>query len=214
MARIFIFVTLTMAAAHAGGPHPWEAVVLDHCYDCHDSATPKGEVDLETALDQPLSVSAATWERALRQAGAHLMPPPDENQPGAEERTALVRLLERALDAHAANDPDPGRTATMRRMTRTEYRNVIRDLLALEIDPAEFLPPDQESHGFDNITVGDLPPGLLVRYLDAAQEIARRAGTDRIVTRRAHRAGATGPHPGHPPGGVAAGHPGRCGLSP
>src|SRR5262249_49517348 len=49
------------------------------------------------------------------------------------------------------------------------------DLLALEIDATALLPADEASHGFDNITVGDLSPTLLDRYITAAQKISRLA---------------------------------------
>ena len=71
--------------------------------------------------------------------------------------------------------PNPGRTETFRRLNRTEYQNTIRDLLALDVDVASLLPPDESSHGFDNITVTDLSPTLLNRYLSAAQKISRLA---------------------------------------
>ena len=83
--------------------------------------------------------------------------------------------LETALDRAAAERPNPGRTDTFRRLTRTEYQNAIRDLLALDIDAAALLPADEASHGFDNVTVGDLSPTLLDRYITAAQKISRLA---------------------------------------
>jgi hypothetical protein len=64
---------------------------------------------------------------------------------------------------------------SIRRLTRTEYRNAIRDLLAVEINVSDLLPADESSHGFDNITVGELSPTLLSRYLSAAQKISRLA---------------------------------------
>ena len=69
----------------------------------------------------------------------------------------------------------PGRTATIRRLTRTEYQNAIRDLLALDVDVASLLPADESSYGFDNVTVGDLSPTLLDRYVSAAEKISRLA---------------------------------------
>ena len=68
-----------------------------------------------------------------------------------------------------------GRVDTLRRLNRTEYQNAIRDLLALEIDASKLLPADESSHGFDNITVGELSPVLLNRYISAAQKISRLA---------------------------------------
>ena len=64
---------------------------------------------------------------------------------------------------------------TLRRLNRTEYQNAVRDLLALDVDAASLLPPDDSGHGFDNVTVGDLPPTLLDRYISAAQKISRLA---------------------------------------
>ena len=86
-----------------------------------------------------------------------------------------MAALEAELDRAAAARPDPGRTATLRRLNRTEYQNAIRDLLALDIDAAALLPADEASHGFDSVTLGDLSPTLLDRYITAAQKISRLA---------------------------------------
>src|SRR5581483_4730002 len=75
----------------------------------------------------------------------------------------------------AAARPNPGHTETIRRLTRTEYQNAIRDLLALDIDAASLLPADEAGHGFDNVTVRELSPTLLDRYITAAQKISRLA---------------------------------------
>ncbi|MFT5303246.1 MAG: hypothetical protein ACI814_004065, partial [Mariniblastus sp.] len=77
--------------------------------------------------------------------------------------------------ARAASLPNPGRTGSVRRLTRAEYQNVMRDLVAINLDAKDFLPQDQSSHGFDNITVEELSPTLLNRYLTAAQKISRAA---------------------------------------
>src|SRR6185295_12327928 len=87
----------------------------------------------------------------------------------------VISFLEASLDRVAAASPNPGRTATLRRLTRTEYQNAVRDLLALDVDVASLLPPDESSYGFDNVTVGDLSPTLLDRYVSAAEKISRLA---------------------------------------
>jgi hypothetical protein len=75
-----------------------------------------------------------------------------------DERTyhAILTELEKALDAEAARHPNPGRTESLRRLNPAEYQNAIRDLLALDIDARALLPKEDASHGFDNVTVGDL----------------------------------------------------------
>ena len=79
------------------------------------------------------------------------------------------------LDEHANAFPYAGRTLAIRRLTRTEYQNSIRDLLNIEFDVRSLLPADPSSDGFDNITVGDLSPLALERYLTAAQRVSRAA---------------------------------------
>jgi hypothetical protein len=103
------------------------------------------------------------------------MPPPTSTQPSESDRLAMLAWLETSLDAAAAAKPNPGRTETLRRLNRTEYQNSIRDLLALDIAVGSLLPPDESGHGFDNVTVGDLSPTLLSRYISAAQKISRLA---------------------------------------
>src|SRR5262249_2706242 len=59
---------------------------------------------------------------------------------------------------------------------RAEYANVVRDLLGVEVDSKEMLPPDEQAFGFENN--GDalsMQPALLDRYVSAAAAIARRA---------------------------------------
>src|SRR4029077_9579822 len=89
-----------------------------------------------------------------------------------DDRRALLLWLETSLDAASAARPNPGRTDTLRRLNRTEYQNAVRDLLALDIDAASLLPPDDSGHGFDNVTVGDLSPALLDRYISTAQKMS------------------------------------------
>ena len=163
--------SLTAAAAQ----HPWEPLVNRYCLECHDADSTKGDLDLEAALDAPLAEQTTVWENVVRQLRARQMPPLGEERPSKSDYSENATLLEDALDQHASTNPDPGATATLRRLTRTEYQNAIRDLLAVEIDAKSLLPPDQSSHGFDNITVGDLPPALLERYISAAQKIASQA---------------------------------------
>src|SRR5262249_48936614 len=88
---------------------------------------------------------------------------------------AVLSQLETALDRAASINPNPGRTDTVRRLNRTEYQNAIRDLLSLDIDAAALLPADESSHGFDNVTVKELSPTLLERFITAAQKSSRLA---------------------------------------
>src|SRR5262245_6891441 len=146
-----------------------------YCVTCHNQrlvtgGLPLDEVDVANPGDR-----AEIWEKVVRKLRAGMMPPPNVPQPSIEDRQALVSWLETSLDRAAAAKPAPGRTETLRRLNRTEYQNAIRDLLSIDIDAASLLPPDESGYGFDNVTVGDLPPTLLDRYISAAQKISALA---------------------------------------
>jgi hypothetical protein len=149
--------------------------IESHCLDCHDQATRQAGLDLKLLLAEDVASHAEAWEKVVRKLTARQMPPDDAERPDERDYDGAVSWLESSLDAAAARSPNPGRTETFRRLNRTEYRNVIRDLLALEVDTASLLPADESSHGFDNITVGDLSPTLLRRYVSAAERISRLA---------------------------------------
>ena len=133
-------------------------------------------------------------------------------RPAEPAATALVSYLETSLDAAAVAVPNPGRPA-LHRLNRAEYANAIRDLLALEVDPAVLLPPDDSSDGFDNnADVLGVSPALLERYLAAARKIGSLALGDpqaspstRCLPRAAGHVAAPAPR------GSAARHARRAG---
>lgn len=180
--RLTIFTALLMATSSAAVaaeslpmPPQFVELVATYCLDCHNAVDAASDVDLESLSDRPQRQRQTVLEQAIRKLRAGQMPPPDATQPDREQLERALASLETVLDRHAAEHPEPGRTETLRRLTRYEYQNAIRDLLALEIDAEALLPKDEVSHGFDNITVGELSPTLVNRYLAAAQKISRLA---------------------------------------
>ncbi|MES2594164.1 MAG: DUF1592 domain-containing protein [Verrucomicrobiota bacterium] len=169
------FFLLTCLAVPALAVSPPRAVLERFCIDCHDADTKKGDMDLSAILTDDISHHPEVWEAAIKQLNARHMPPAGKKRPDEAAYAATVQQLASALDAHAAEHPSPGKAPTLRRLTRAEYQNAVRDLLAVDFDAQAALPADESSHGFDNITVGDLPPALLDRYITAAQKIAREA---------------------------------------
>ncbi|HEY2414583.1 MAG TPA: DUF1592 domain-containing protein [Pirellulaceae bacterium] len=146
-----------------------------HCVDCHDKTTKAGGLDLDEAADVGIERNVEVWEKVVHKLAARQMPPREAKKPTEAEFNGAIALLETSLDKLAAANPNPGRTETFRRLNRTEYQNTIRDLLELDVDVTAMLPADESSHGFDNITVADLSPTLLNRYVSAAQKISRLA---------------------------------------
>lgn len=153
----------------------FRALVAEHCFDCHDADSTKGDLNLEAISSQPTSQHSEVWEKVVRRLRARQMPPAGKNRLDEATYNTLLSELEGSLEKLAAQHPQPGRIDTLRRLNRTEYQNAIRDLLALDIAATTLLPADESSHGFDNITVGDLSPTLLNRYITAAQKISRLA---------------------------------------
>src|SRR5690606_34921582 len=105
-----------------------------------------------------------------------IMPPPDNEQPTEEQRQLLLGWIEsHALTVDCDGPVYPGRV-TLRRLNRNEYNRTIAQLTGVDFRPADNFPSDDVGYGFDNIgDVLTLPPVLLERYLDAADEIVRRA---------------------------------------
>ena len=154
---------------------PFRKTVAQYCLGCHGSATKTAGLDLEGLAAAAVSHDTDAWEGVVRKLRGRQMPPVGMPKPSEAEYRAALQSLTSELDGLASSNPDPGRTPTFRRLNRTEYRNAIRDLLALQVNVDDLLPSDEASHGFDNITVSDLPPLLLERYVSAAEKISRLA---------------------------------------
>ena len=154
---------------------PFRKTIAQYCLGCHSSATKTAGLDLESLAAAAVSHDTDTWEGVVRKLRGRQMPPVGMPKPEESEYRAALQSLTAELDGLASSDPNPGRTPTFRRLNRTEYRNAIRDLLALQVNVDDLLPSDEASHGFDNITVSDLPPLLLERYVSAAEKISRLA---------------------------------------
>ena len=165
----------TLAQQPGTGAPPPGAFVNEYCVSCHSDSRKTAGLALDTLSAQSLDENAEVWERVVRKLRHRFMPPLGAPRPDESGYDAAVSSLETSLDRAAAATLNPGRTDTFRRLNRAEYQNAVRDLLALDIDVASLLPGDESSHGFDNVTVGDLSPTLLDRYISAAQKISRLA---------------------------------------
>jgi mono/diheme cytochrome c family protein len=172
---VFTLEARQSPADPASAPATHVSVVDEYCVSCHDEDKKKADLALDTVAADDVARHPDVWEKVVRKLRARQMPPVGKERPDEATYDAVIASLETSLDRAAAANPNPGRTAAIRRLTRTEYQNAIRDLLALDIDAASLLPADESSYGFDNVTVGDLSPTLLDRYVSAAEKISRMA---------------------------------------
>ncbi|MSV34181.1 MAG: DUF1592 domain-containing protein [Bryobacterales bacterium] len=177
-----LFVSGVLAAgapqqtsAGSGAVSANRALINQYCVACHNEKLKTAGIELTTPNVDNVAEHPEVWEKVLRKTRPRYMPPQGMPRPSEAAYDNLISYLERSLDQAETSKPNPGRTETFRRMNRTEYQNAIRDLLGLQMDVVALLPADDSSYGFDNVTVGELTPTLLERYLAVAQKISRIA---------------------------------------
>jgi hypothetical protein len=202
-AALFAFSTM-MAAGGAGQAQPAArpaaapppraaapdaAFLAQYCLTCHNDRVKAGSLTLAGLDAASVDGHAEVWEKVVRKLRTGMMPPEGVPKPPPAARAAFTTALETSLDRAAARRPDPGAPA-LHRLNRAEYANAIRDLLALDVDVAALLPPDDSAAGFDNIAdVLGVSPALIEGYAAAAASISRRAigsptiGLDRTTYR-------------------------------
>ena len=154
-------------------PATQRAIVDKYCAGCHNARVKSGGLMLDSLDLSRLWDHAEIAEKVVLKLRAGMMPPPRMPRPDRATLDGLIGWMESELDRHAApNLAAPG----IHRLNRTEYQNVVRDLIGLKIDAAKFLPSDNSTHGFDNIA-GALTtsPALMEAYLGAAGKISRLA---------------------------------------
>ncbi|MBZ5610448.1 MAG: DUF1592 domain-containing protein [Acidobacteriia bacterium] len=174
-------LTLSLRAATPSLPaaaKPYRALLDQYCVTCHNERAKTAGLMLDQADLSNVPAGSEVWEKVIRKLRGDAMPPPGLPRPDQTARENFVAWLETSLDRAAAAHPNPGRTA-VHRLNRAEYTNAIRDLLALDIDGASLLPPDDSGYGFDNnADVLSVSPMLAERYLSAARKISRIAVGD------------------------------------
>jgi hypothetical protein len=151
-----------------------ERALLDYyCVRCHSGLNAEGDMHLDKMDTAHFDKDSAKWEQVVRKMRAGMMPPSGNPRPAASAYESMIAFAETDLDRHKLTELQP---SGVHRLNRTEFANVIRDLLALEIDPAKFLPSDDSTRGFDNIAGAlSLSPALLEGYTAAAEKISRLA---------------------------------------
>jgi hypothetical protein len=159
-------------ASHAG-------LVEKSCLSCHNDKSRTAGLSLQGLSLANIPARAEIWEKVLRKVKSGDMPPATARvRPEPAEAQAFAAFLEATIDRAAVVNPNPGR-ATVHRLNRAEYSNAIRDLLAVDVKPGDWLPVDDSGYGFDNIAdVLSTSPALLERYMSAGRRVSRLAVGD------------------------------------
>jgi hypothetical protein len=151
-------------------------LVKQFCGGCHGASSPAGGLSLVTYKDGAAVLKARdVWERVASNVSTGTMPPAGAPKPTEAQKALIVSWIESTLSKADCVINDPGRV-TLRRLNRQEYNNTIRDLLGVDIRPADDFPSDDVGYGFDNIgDVLSLSPLLMEKYLTAAEKVAKAA---------------------------------------
>lgn len=155
-----------------------QPLLTKFCLDCHTGQDAEAGLDLEKFQTRSsILAQREHWEKIVKRIQIQSMPPKDADAlPTDKEREAILAWFDDALyGIDCSGEVNPGRV-TIRRLNRNEYNNTIRDLLGIDFKPARNFPSDDVGYGFDNIgDVLSLPPLLMEKYLDAAEEISEKA---------------------------------------
>jgi mono/diheme cytochrome c family protein len=175
MSQLALSSLLFLAAAAHAQPARMSAeaqreLVERYCAGCHNDRLKSGGFSLSELDLVHAEHSAPRAEKVVLKLRAGMMPPVGMPRPDRETVRRFVESLEAELDRDSAEHVNPGRPA-LHRLNRAEYGNSVHDLLDLDIDAAAYLPPDDMSHGFDNMAeVLNVSPALMAGYVRAAGE--------------------------------------------
>src|SRR5690242_2310102 len=151
------------------------ATVKTYCATCHNDRAKVGGVSFDGMTVESIAQHADVFEKAVRKVRGRVMPPPNARQPGGQAADALVAFLEQTLDKAEDQSHVPD-TMVLHRLNRKEYRNAVRDLLAVDFDATEVLPADDVAEGFDNIAAAlQVSPSFIEQYVIAARAVAVKA---------------------------------------
>jgi hypothetical protein len=174
---MLLLVCASFAPAQPPHPDPVRSLLNTYCTGCHNGKLKIAGLALDGAgAPQPAS-NPELWERVIARLRAGSMPPEGSPRPDAAAYQAVVRRLESEIDRAWAANPNPGKISAIHRLNRTEYRNAIRDLFAVDIDVRSLLPGDETADGsFDNFAdVLSISTAHLERYLSVARQVTRQA---------------------------------------
>ncbi len=156
---------------------PGQQLFADHCQKCHSGEKAKGDFEIKS-LSQDFSnrKNREMWLAVLEKLKSGEMPPKAKPRPPAQDVQALVGWIDaRAGAAEAARRAKEGRVV-LRRLNRAEYANTVRDLLGVDVDLTDLLPPDTSTSGFDNSAEAmHTSSYLMANYLEAADRVLEEA---------------------------------------
>ncbi|MEN8680963.1 MAG: DUF1592 domain-containing protein [Akkermansiaceae bacterium] len=169
-----------LGASFAGADSSSREIVGDflhnYCFDCHDTASEKGEREFES-LKIPLeSIQDLVAAREIiDQITLKEMPPRKKDQPSDEERLEVLGVLRSEVEAARGRFASNGGKTVMRRLSNREYENTLEVLFGRRVDTlgltADF-PKEKTSRHIDTIGESLVTSGFLLdQYFQAAHRL-------------------------------------------
>lgn len=182
--------------AQAKMPDKVEAFIDNHCLNCHDAEAPKANFNLsELPRDLSNSKTLSTWVRLFDRVDKKEMPPDGKaHRIEADERDLMLKLLRDALRQADRADIARNHRGPVRRLTRDEFQDNLRDLLKMpSLDVKDKLPEDRRAHGFTKVAgLLDLSRVHMNAYLDAAEKALVEAVAPSVTPPKPMQYKATG----------------------
>lgn len=122
-------------------------ILENKCFGCHGEKKQKGKIRLDTlSADLIKDVrSAETWHDVRGVINLGEMPPDDEEDLTTDERKVVLDWLNASVDHAQKVGQSKGGRVVLRRLTRDQYQNTMRDLLGLDINHIQDIPQDPMS---------------------------------------------------------------------
>jgi Protein of unknown function (DUF1592)/Protein of unknown function (DUF1588)/Protein of unknown function (DUF1585)/Protein of unknown function (DUF1587)/Protein of unknown function (DUF1595)/Planctomycete cytochrome C len=182
---VYLAIALSSArmAAQQTQPDPaptaasTQPVLARYCVTCHNQRLRTAGLALDTIDATKPEADPEIWEKVTAKLRAGTMPPPGLPRPDVATYSGVASWLEQKLDGAWLANPNPGPSAAVHRLNRTQYSNAVRDLFALDVDVRSLLPGDETADGsFDNYADAlTISTAHLERYLSVARQVTRLA---------------------------------------
>ena len=173
---VFFVLGSSFAGAKASSREIVDDFLHNYCYDCHDSASEKGEREFESLKIPFESIQDLVMAREIiDQVTLKEMPPKKKGQPKDEERLEVLRVLRSEVKAARGRFQSNGGKTVMRRLSNREYENTLEVLFGRRVDTlgltAEF-PKEKISRHIDTIGESLVTSGFLLdQYFQAAHRL-------------------------------------------
>jgi hypothetical protein len=148
------------------------ATIKQYCAGCHSDKAKMGGFSFQGITAESIAKDPELFEKAVRKLRGRVMPPPGARQPDSKTEDSLAAWLEDSLDKL----PNPQHVTDgqlLHRLNRKEYENAVHDLLLVDVNGGDLLPPDDSAQGFDNIASAlQVSPSFIEQYVLAAHNVA------------------------------------------